>query len=121
MLFWGEFTLRLKRAGEAEKNPVYAGLRQEKTFKWLSIALWTSTILIFLRCVYRVVELQGGYDGPIANDEISFMILEGVLIILAATLLTIMHPGRVLRGGWLTAAWHFRQKNATGREKVEGA
>ena len=74
------------------------------------LALWTSTILIFGRCIYRVAELQGGFDSEIANHEASFIILESVFITLAASLLTILHPGPVFRSAWSAANWTFRTK-----------
>lgn len=39
------------------------------------------------------------YAGALANDEITFMIFEGPMIIIATFLLTIFHPGIVFRGG----------------------
>lgn len=42
-----------------------------------STALAVATITIFIRCVFRVAELQSGFNGALFNDEIAFMVLEG--------------------------------------------
>ena len=72
--------------------------------------LWIATILIFIRSIYRVVELQNGFNGTIANNEVAFMILEGPMIILASLLLTVFHPGYVFKENWQAAAWSLRGK-----------
>lgn len=47
----------------------------------------------FVRSVYRVAELQQGFNDPIANSEVSFMILEGPMIFLAVFAMTVLHSG----------------------------
>lgn len=69
----------------------------------ISIALFTATIAIFIRSIYRVAELQGGFSSKIANSQATFMIFEGPFMILAVTLLTIFHPGRIFDGLWVAA------------------
>lgn len=72
------------------------------------IALAVSTSCIFIRSVYRVVELQAGFNGSIANDEASFMILEGPMIIVATATLTVYHPGFCFARRWTEASWSLR-------------
>jgi hypothetical protein len=33
---------------------------------------------IFLRCVYRIAEIEGGWANPIMRDETSFVVMEGL-------------------------------------------
>ena len=74
-----------------------------------------ATVLIFFRSLYRVIELQGGYDGKIANDEPSFMILEGPIIILAVLALTVFHPGLVFgQRGWRSVKTVSKETTAMG-------
>lgn len=40
-----------------------------------------------------MAELEEGFHGRLANDEVLFMILEGPMIIIATTALTAFHPG----------------------------
>ncbi|KAG5989357.1 hypothetical protein E4U43_004520 [Claviceps pusilla] len=60
--------------------------------------LVTATLLILARCAYRVAELKDGYDGDLIHEEAPFIVLEGVLIVLAAVALCFGHPGLVF--GW---------------------
>lgn len=129
LVLWGDFVLRIRKAGEDQKSPQYAALRRSKYFLYfqfgtyifvsifpaeaiinakLITALLISTLLILIRSTYRVIELQGGFGGSIANNEPSFMILEGPMIIIAVLLVTICHPGLVLKDAWQTASFSFR-------------
>jgi hypothetical protein len=72
------------------------------------LGIGIATVLIFIRCVYRVAELAGGFDSAIANSEPAFMIFEGPMIIIAVALITWFHPGRVFRDLWVPAGQGLR-------------
>jgi hypothetical protein len=74
------------------------------------IALWLATALVLIRSIYRIVELQAGFQGSIASNEVAFMVLEGPMIIGASLVLTVLHPGLVFQGNWRAANWTFREK-----------
>lgn len=60
------------------------------------ILLWAcalSTLLIFIRSVYRSVELLDGWEGPIMKRQTLFNILDGMLMALAVWIFNIVHPG----------------------------
>lgn len=78
----------------------YAAIKASKMFKGFIGGLVVATILILVRSVYRLAELQEGFDGELANHEVTFMILEGPMIILSCIGLTIFHPGLAMRGLW---------------------
>jgi hypothetical protein len=59
--------------------------------------LSSATILILARCAFRVAELREGYDGELITHEVPFIILEGVLIVIAAIGLMFSHPGMVFK------------------------
>jgi hypothetical protein len=71
-------------------------------------ALAFATLFILIRSCFRVAELSGGFGSSLANDEITFMVLEGGMIISATLALTIFHPGRAFDGGWAKAGYKFR-------------
>jgi RTA1 like protein len=62
------------------------------------IALFAAASFIFIRSIYRLIELQGGFDSDLALNEDLFIIFEGPMIILAAGLLLYPHPGRAFEG-----------------------
>jgi hypothetical protein len=106
---WLEFIFRLCRTSASAKDVHFAELRNTKKFTWFQYALGTAVVFIFTRSVYRVAELQQGFNGPIANDEVSFMILEGPMVILAVLVMTVLHPGIAFGGKWSSAAWSVKQ------------
>ncbi|EQB46069.1 Sphingoid long-chain base transporter RSB1 [Colletotrichum gloeosporioides] len=109
MLLWLEFVIRLRKTGEDVKDARFIELRHTKKFVWFQYALGVAVVLVFIRSVYRVAELQQGFDGPIANDEVSFMILEGPMIILAVLAMTILSPGIAFGGKWNSATWSVKK------------
>jgi hypothetical protein len=76
----------------------------------LILALWLATILIMIRSIYRIVELQGGFIHGVASNEVAFMILEGPMIILATLTMTVFHPGIAFQGHWKDASWSLRRQ-----------
>lgn len=55
-----------------------------------------------------MAELKQGFNGALANQQVSFMILEGAMIILAITPLTLLHPGVAFQGNWSQANFSIR-------------
>ena len=75
------------------------------------IAITIAALAIFIRCIYRVVELAQGFSGAIANAEGPFLAFEGPMIMLAVLMLTLFHPAIVFRGGaWKASQWRGREK-----------
>ena len=77
----------------------------------LSVAI----LAIFIRSCYRVAELESGFGGKLANEEIPFMILEGSMITIATIALSIVHPGMIFRERWSS----LTKKNTLGAVKSE--
>lgn len=75
-----------------------------------TLGLGIATIAVFIRSVFRVAELSDGFHGKLANQEVTFMILEGAMIIIAVSAVTIMHPYFAFGGAWSEAAWSLRGK-----------
>ena len=88
-------------------NPLFEKLRDRRLFQpCFLVALFLAGMSIFVRSVFRCAELSDGFDSALANNEVTFMVLEGTVIILACGLLTVFHPGFVMgREGWAIANW----------------
>ncbi|CZT46386.1 related to phospholipid-translocating ATPase [Rhynchosporium secalis] len=87
-----DYAVRTRFAWEAVDPEAKALLAQRKFKGFLAavmIAYWT----VFFRCVYRIAEMVGGWANPIMRDEISFIIMEGVMIVVAVLVMTLFHPG----------------------------
>ncbi|KAG6364813.1 hypothetical protein INS49_006417 [Diaporthe citri] len=109
MALWGDFILRARKAklaSFARSHELYPELRGTRSFALFRWSLVAATVLIFIRCVYRVAELKDGFSGELANDQTAFMILEGPMIILAVLAMTVCHPGRMLGHAWASIGRH---------------
>jgi hypothetical protein len=75
------------------------------------LALGLATLLILIRSSFRVAELSEGFASALANNQVTFMVLEGGMVASAVILLTVLHPGLVFeRKGWKDAGWSFSGK-----------
>lgn len=104
-----DFALRLYR-NPSSWSAKHKSLYESWLFKAFLAGLCLATLTIFIRSAFRVAELSGGFHGPLANNEISFMILEGAMIVIAATCLTVFHPGIAFQGVWHEADFSFRSR-----------
>ncbi|TKA66064.1 hypothetical protein B0A49_06892 [Cryomyces minteri] len=113
----GEFAFRVARNLSA-MDPAFAALRATFRFRAFTAALRVATLAIFARSVFRVAELSQGFHGALANQEATFMVLEGGMIVVAVGALTIFHPGITFGGRWADAGWTLRgeKKIATDAE-----
>lgn len=106
-LFSFEFWMHVRDKKQTTPlNPVFADLRARRGFQPnFIVAVFVAGGFIFVRSVFRCAELSGGFSGPLANEEVTFMILEGSMIILACITLTAFHPGLVVgRESWTAAS-----------------
>ncbi|KAK1716714.1 hypothetical protein CaCOL14_011683 [Colletotrichum acutatum] len=102
-----EFLWRVKKNPEM-RNPEFTDLVNSKRYKLFLFALFGATAFLFIRTVFRSVELSEGFGGKLANQEVEFMILDGTMIILACSCLTIFHPGYGFGKRWNEAKFRFR-------------
>lgn len=77
-----------------------------------SKALFGATTCLFVRTIFRSVELSEGFAGKLANQEVEFMMLDGVMVVLASVFLTICHPGYGFGKRWNEAGFRFRTSKA---------
>ncbi|RDB26463.1 Uncharacterized protein C17G6.02c [Hypsizygus marmoreus] len=68
----------------------------DKHMCWMCIALMFSTICLFIRAVYRTIELSDGWDGRIISTQVYFNVLDGAMIVLAMYTLNFGHPAYLL-------------------------
>lgn len=110
--------LALEYAYRLNKNPLswnatHAELYQSTLFKSFLVGLAIATFTIIVRSIFRVAELSGGFDGSLANNQITFMILEGAMVTIACSFLTFLHPGIAFRGTWSDANFTFRKRKGS--------
>ncbi|OCK73117.1 sphingoid long-chain base transporter RSB1 [Lepidopterella palustris CBS 459.81] len=62
-------------------------------FQLFITGVTVSYVCILTRCIYRIPEMSGGWRNPIMQNENEFIVLDGVMITIAAAALTVFHPG----------------------------
>jgi len=68
----------------------------DKRMKTMLFGTTFSSLAIYVRSVYRTIELTDGWDGRIITTEIYFNIMDGAMIVLAMFCLNFFHPGPLL-------------------------
>ncbi|KAL8718275.1 MAG: hypothetical protein Q9225_004566 [Loekoesia sp. 1 TL-2023] len=91
-----------RKGGDVSRGTLQARLPScsVERFRLFIGALALATLTIYIRSCFRVAELQEGFDGKLANDQITFMVLEGAMISIASIALTALHPAFVFGKNW---------------------
>jgi hypothetical protein len=79
------------------EDPTARKLRHSKRFKFLLFSLAFSAVLIFMRSVYRVIELSEGWKGPLMTTEKFVMWLEAIPVAVSGFFLALFHPANCFR------------------------
>ncbi|KAN0070076.1 RTA1 domain containing protein [Elaphomyces granulatus] len=65
----------------------------KRTMVPLLCAMVLSVICIYIRSIYRTIELLQGWNGYLITTEIFFVILDGAMMVPAVAIFNIIHPG----------------------------
>ena len=87
MILAAWFTVKLKKARISFPRPVILQC----------IGLIISVVCLYIRAIYRTVELAQGWTGYLITHEIYFFILDGTMMIITVGVFNICHPGYLLR------------------------
>lgn len=94
-----EYFVRVRRAGLAGANATTHTLRASRRFRAFLVALAVAYGAILIRCVYRIIEMAGGWGNEIMRDEIAFLVLDSGMVAVAVGALSVFHPGWCFRVG----------------------
>lgn len=76
-----DFVVRRKAALKLHPHSGEAKATAQSTkFRLFAFGLATAFLGIFVRCVYRIAEMAGGWRNPIMQNETLFIILEGAYV-----------------------------------------
>jgi len=84
----------------AEKGKIKRSM--DTRMKIMMGALAFSSLCLFIRAVYRTIELANGWNGRIISTELYFDVLDGAMVTLAIYTLNFAHPGHLLSKSFLT-------------------
>ncbi|KAF9041127.1 RTA1-domain-containing protein [Hymenopellis radicata] len=73
-----------------------SGYRLSRNMRLMLVALFFNTACLYIRAIYRTIELAGGWHGAIIETEIWFNIFDGAMVVLAFYAMNFAHPGRLL-------------------------
>jgi hypothetical protein len=114
-----EFAIRVHKGRGAWRHE-YLNLVNSAPFKTFLLGLAVATVTIFARSVYRCVELSGGFDGRLfVSEEGVFMVMEGVMLIIACSCLTFLHPAACFQGAWNEANFSLRSQEKSLHAKTK--
>ncbi|KAK4935008.1 hypothetical protein LTR10_023849 [Elasticomyces elasticus] len=88
---------------------------ESRNFRLFAFGVATAWLTIFIRCVFRIIEMAGGWRNPIMQNETDFIVLEGVMIVIAVACQTAFHPGIFfprLSSRWTSEYETVRGKNS---------
>jgi hypothetical protein len=89
------FTLRSDK--ESNSDTIVRGTCT-KSLKYMAYGLVFMTTCLFIRAIYRTIELSNGWNGRIISTQVYFNVLDGAMIVLAIVTMNLTHPGRLLGG-----------------------
>lgn len=77
-----DFAFSLFRSGLYRKTGsgwerISAYVNSRKGFYWYLTSFAAAFLFIFIRCIYRLPEMVGGWGNPLMRDETEFLILDG--------------------------------------------
>ncbi|ORY62990.1 RTA1 like protein-domain-containing protein [Pseudomassariella vexata] len=77
-----------------DSNP--AAAYNTPRFKAFLLGISLATVFLTVRTLYRIVPVSEGFTSPAAENEVLFLVLDGVFVFIAAALLLASFPGRML-------------------------
>ncbi|KAI0778233.1 RTA1 like protein [Trametes elegans] len=86
---------RVTGNGSSDDMTVF-GKPLERPMMLLAIGLCIETVLLYIRAVYRTIELADGWDGKVIQTEYLFIVFDGTMVFLTMATLNVFHPGRLL-------------------------
>ncbi|CUM54175.1 unnamed protein product [Debaryomyces tyrocola] len=72
-------------------NKRFNSLRSKELFTYFPLAILCGTICIYIRCIYRLVELSFGFNGYIITHEVFLFVLDALFIALALLVFRVFH------------------------------
>jgi hypothetical protein len=87
----------------------FLDLRSTKMFRGFLWAFGVAVVTIFIRSVFLIAELSGGLNGPVFNQQVTLMALEGGMMSIATIDLVAFR--------WAEAKWTLREKKETGLDE----
>ncbi|KIW67436.1 hypothetical protein, variant [Phialophora macrospora] len=97
LLFFGTaaswYVFRRWKAQNEPFTPEAVRFLENTKFRLFVYGFILAYAAILVRCIYRIVEMAGGWANPVMQFEPAFIALDGCMVIIATIVQTIFHPG----------------------------
>lgn len=96
VLLASDFAFNVRKGRVVSKRPQETTHEVEtstKAFRSYLSFTCLAFLTIFIRSVYRVPEFASGWGSGLMRNELDFMLLDGMMIAIAAAAMTVAHPG----------------------------
>ncbi|QKX61709.1 uncharacterized protein TRUGW13939_08864 [Talaromyces rugulosus] len=80
-------------------SPTDASLTTSVLWSRYLKVLYTVSVLIMVRSIYRVIEYVQGTSGVLQEHEYFLYILDATLMLLCCVIMNIFHPSQIIHGG----------------------
>lgn len=110
LLFFGFFVVtaavfhfRINRQptskSQAERDMTRSLGWRQRNWVTVLLALYVTSILILIRCIFRLIEYRDGFNGYIMTHEVYMYIFDALLMFVAMVVMNIYHPAVILGDG----------------------
>lgn len=73
-------------------NPNFSSVRDHKLLPYLPLGMTIAVIAVYIRCIYRVVELAQGFSGYLITHEVYLMVFDALMIAICGLIFVVLHP-----------------------------
>ncbi|KAH9923180.1 RTA1-domain-containing protein [Epithele typhae] len=89
-------SMQVLRESPSESS-LLGGKQLPHPLKMLLVGLCIETVVLYIRAIYRTVELADGFNGKIIQTQIYFDLFDGLMVAIAMIALSVFHPGLLLK------------------------
>jgi hypothetical protein len=95
IIFFGVFVVT---SGLFHKRIVQSATPESLSVPWQKymFALYSASLLILIRSVFRVIEFTGGNTGVLASNEVFLYVFDAVLMLGVMVGFNVVHPGAII-------------------------
>lgn len=91
------FNCRIIRSPTDESERFIASGLIPRDWRGLLFALYTASVFILIRSIYRVVEFVQGNDGYLISHEVFLYVFDAAMMFLVMIVMNVFHPSVVLQ------------------------
>ncbi|KIX95282.1 uncharacterized protein Z520_09199 [Fonsecaea multimorphosa CBS 102226] len=87
------YVVRRWRAHDVPFSTEATRFLNDRKFQLFVYGFIIAYVAIMIRCIYRLVEMAGGWANPVMQFEPAFIALDGCMVVIATLVQTVCHPG----------------------------